>query len=283
VIRKVARAPGEALSDFSIFKLIAEGWGCGEMFRAWRDPAAAFAIMRELSTGRPFDIGGIRDYEHIEAEGGIQWPWTAADAAANADCGLRIAPSSSEASEGKECGMQSGRCDTVHDSVPGQSAIPDPQSAIKERRLFADGRFFTPDGRARFVFDPTSPLPEGASHDYPFVLLTGRGSSAQWHTGSRTAKSAVLQKLAPTTPWMEIHPADAADAQISNVDRVRVSSRRGATVVTALVTPTVGRGQVFIPMHFPEVNRLTAPVFDPHSRQPAYKACAVCVQRLAGD
>jgi assimilatory nitrate reductase catalytic subunit len=82
---------------------------------------------------------------------------------------------------------------------------------------------------------------------------------------------------------MEIHPADAADAQISNVDRVRVSSRRGATVVTELVTPTVGRGQVFIPMHFPEVNRLTAPVFDPHSRQPAYKACAVCVQRLAGD
>ena len=35
------------------------------------------------------------------------------------------------------------------------------------------------------------------------------------------------------------------------------------------------RGQVFIPMHYPEVNRLTHPSFDPHSRQPNYKACAV--------
>ena len=28
-------------------------------------------------------------------------------------------------------------------------------------------------------------------------------------------------------------------------------------------------------MHFEETNRLTMPVFDPHSRQPAYKNCAV--------
>jgi assimilatory nitrate reductase catalytic subunit len=279
VIRKVSRAPGEALSDFAIFKLIAEGWGCGGMFRKWRVPASAFAIMRELSAGRPFDIGGIRDYEHIEVEGGIQWPWTAADAAAIADCGLRNAPSSAEASEDKEFGQGKDRS-TAHESVPGQSAIPNPQSAIQERRLFSDGRFFTPDGRARFIFDPPSPLPEGADSDYPFVLLTGRGSSAQWHTGSRTAKSAVLRKLAQNSAWIEIHPGDAGPAGIANGDQVRVSSRRGTTEASALLTPSVQRGQVFIPMHFPEVNRLTFPVFDPHSRQPAYKACAVQLKRL---
>jgi ferredoxin-nitrate reductase len=262
VIRKVSRAPGEALSDFAIFKLIAEGWGCGGMFREWRDPASAFTIMRALSAGRPFDIGGIRNYEHIETEGGIQWPWAAADAAANADCAE----------------MQGLGIEDTH--LPSQSAIRNPRSAIKERRLFADGRFFTPDGRARFVFDPPSPLPEGADHDYPFVLLTGRGSSAQWHTGSRTAKSAVLRKLAQNTAWLEIHPDDAAAAGIANGDNVRVSSRRGTTTASALLTPSVQLGQVFIPMHFPEVNRLTFPVFDPHSRQPAYKACAVQLKRL---
>ena len=37
----------------------------------------------------------------------------------------------------------------------------------------------------------------------------------------------------------------------------------------------VGRGRVFIPMHDGAVNRLTLPVFDPYSRQPSYKSCAV--------
>ncbi len=35
-----------------------------------------------------------------------------------------------------------------------------------------------------------------------------------------------------------------------------------------------------MPMHYPEANRLTFPAFDPYSRQPSYKACAVAVQRV---
>jgi anaerobic selenocysteine-containing dehydrogenase len=46
-----------------------------------------------------------------------------------------------------------------------------------------------------------------------------------------------------------------------------------------VVTATVQPGQVFMPMHFPAVNQLTHAAFDPHSRQPAYKACAVAVKR----
>jgi ferredoxin-nitrate reductase len=57
-----------------------------------------------------------------------------------------------------------------------------------------------------------------------------------------------------------------------------VRSRRGAATALAVVTPVVQPGQVFMPMHFPEVNRLTFPAFDPHSRQPAYKASAVTVE-----
>jgi assimilatory nitrate reductase catalytic subunit len=56
---------------------------------------------------------------------------------------------------------------------------------------------------------------------------------------------------------------------------ITVSSRRAAIEVTAFVTATVQPGQVFIPMHYGEVNELTHPTFDPYSRQPSYKACAV--------
>jgi assimilatory nitrate reductase catalytic subunit len=63
---------------------------------------------------------------------------------------------------------------------------------------------------------------------------------------------------------------------------VRVRSRRASLVAVAFVTPTVQPGQVFIPMHYAEVNRLTHASFDPHSRQPDYKHCAVALEKPGG-
>src|SRR5260221_6450828 len=74
LVKKVARAPGQALADFHIFRLVAEAWGCADMLDAWKSPEAAFEIMKELSRGQPCDITGIRDYQMIDREGGIQWP-----------------------------------------------------------------------------------------------------------------------------------------------------------------------------------------------------------------
>ena len=59
-----------------------------------------------------------------------------------------------------------------------------------------------------------------------------------------------------------------------------VRSRRGELSASVYIAPTVRPGQVFIPMHYPEVNQLTHPSFDPHSRQPNYKACAVSIGKL---
>ena len=87
---KVARAPGKALADFHIFKLIAEYWGCGEMFRRWESPEAVFQLLKQLSAGQPCDITGIDDYEMLDERGGIQWPFpaeTASDRSSqSADC-----------------------------------------------------------------------------------------------------------------------------------------------------------------------------------------------------
>jgi assimilatory nitrate reductase catalytic subunit len=249
LVKKVSRAPGQALADFHIFQLIAHYWGCGTMFTRWSSPEAAFQLMKELSRGRPCDITGIKDYPHIDAAGGIQWPWTME---------MRNA----------ECGMQKDEPD----------AAAQMQNPPCERRLFEDGRFFTQDGKARMLFDMPRPVAEPTNEEFPFILLTGRGSSAQWHTGSRTDKSDVLRKLAPANCYVEINPADATRMGIGPGDEVSISSRRASITAAAFVTSTVRAGQLFVPMHYRAVNRLTHSAFDPHSRQPSYKYCAVTIR-----
>jgi assimilatory nitrate reductase catalytic subunit len=149
-----------------------------------------------------------------------------------------------------------------------------------ERRLFEDGRYFTDDGRARFFFAEPRPLPEPTNRDYPFLLLTGRGSSSQWHTQTRTKRSEVLTKLAPTELYVEISPVDARRLGVRPDERVKVTSRRATVEARAFVTHSVKPGEVFMPMHYATMNGLTFAAFDPYSRQPAYKACAVAVIKL---
>jgi assimilatory nitrate reductase catalytic subunit len=146
-----------------------------------------------------------------------------------------------------------------------------------ERRLFEDGRFFTPSGRARFLFEEPRTHSEPPSSRYPFVLLTGRGSASQWHTQTRTRQSAVLRKLYPPRQYVEINPSDARALGIQQGAAVRVESQRGNLRASAFLTPTIQPGQVFVPMHEDTTNVLTDAVFDPYSKQPSYKACAVRV------
>jgi anaerobic selenocysteine-containing dehydrogenase len=259
LVKKVSRAPGEALSDFNLFRLVAHYWGCGEMFREWTSAEAVFQILKRLSAGQPCDITGIADYRHLDEAGGIQWPLAETR---NAECGMR---------------------NDASDAAASNSEFRVPSSELKERRLFANGRFFTLDGRAKFIFDPPRPVAEPTDDEYPFVLLTGRGTSAQWHTNTRTGKSAVLRTLYPANAYAEIHPADATRLGIMANSTVTISSRRGRIECAAFLTPTVQPGQVFIPMHYGVTNELTRAEFDPHSRQPSYKHCAVRLEPTAKD
>jgi len=233
LIKKVARAPGQALSDFSIVKLLAEAWGVGEMFQEWSSPEATFQILKRCSRGRPCDITGIEDYRMIDEMRGIQWP-------------LR------------------------------EGEVPEPAD---QRRLFADGRFHHPDGKARLLFEEPRKQPEAVDKNYPLLLLTGRGSSSQWHTGTRTNKSAVLRKLFPQDAYVELNPKDARAQQISQNEWVVVESRRGRVKARAFISHVVQPGQCFMPMHYARTNQLTFAAFDPYSRQPSYKNCAVRVRR----
>jgi len=159
---------------------------------------------------------------------------------------------------------------------PYRSGDPLPEGFFEnQRRLFEDGRYFHPDGKAKFVFSRNQPLPEAPDKAFPLLLITGRGSSAQWHTQTRTAKSAILRKLYPEHPYVEVHPEDAETYGIGNGQWVVAESRRARINVVVRLANTVQKGNVFIPLHYPETNQLTFPSFDPYARQPAYKACAI--------
>ena len=295
LIKKVAAAPGQALADFQIFRLIAQYWGCEELFREWKSPEAAFQILKRLSRGQPCDFSGIRDYRHIDEAGGIQWPFVEEVEGEEEVDGLGSKVEGEEEVDGLGSKVEGEDMEDVSSadhqpstldpqpsdpqpSTLNPQPLPDPQLST-QRRLFADGRYYFPDGRAKFLFEAPRPMPEPPTKDFPLILLTGRGTAAQWHTQTRTGKSAVLNKLSPESVYVEINPDDAGRFGIRPQDWVVVESQRGQIRARAFVTNTVQSGQVFIPMHYVTTNQLTDAVFDPYSRQPSYKACAVRVTR----
>ena len=70
---------------------------------------------------------------------------------------------------------------------------------------------------------------------------------------------------------------DAEARRLVSGDWAVVSSARGSMRARVVVTPTVGDGRVFIPMHYAKANRLTHRSFDRYSRQPSCKSGAVQV------
>ncbi len=187
-----------------------------------------------------------------------------------------------EISRGTPCDFTGIRDYAMIESSGGiQWPLPEGTLPLEnQRRLFADGQFFTDDRKARFMFEAPRPVPEDVCAKYPFVLLTGRGTSAQWHTQTRTAKSPVLRKMYAQDVYVEINPEDACKLSIRNGQWVYVSTRRGEIRARALVMPSVQQGHIFLPMHYEVSNHLTLPAFDPYSYQPSYKMAAARVAKV---
>jgi assimilatory nitrate reductase catalytic subunit len=148
-------------------------------------------------------------------------------------------------------------------------------------RLFGNGKFFTPDGKARFV--PVLPPPPFMPAPGRFILNTGRVRD-HWHTMTRTGKAARLSAHY-AEPFVEIHPADAEVLNIRRATLVRLGNRHGSVVLRALVTDRQRRGHVFVPMHWTDqfasngrVDTLVPAKVDPLSAQPALKMAEVLVE-----
>ncbi|WP_457588211.1 nitrate reductase [Ensifer canadensis] len=154
-------------------------------------------------------------------------------------------------------------------------------------RFFADGGFYHPDGRARFVA-AASGVADRLSAVFPFSLNTGRVRD-HWHTMTRTGKSARLSAHIGE-PFVEIHPRDAMELGLSPADLVVLESPYGAAIVRALITERQARGNLFVPMHWSDqfaakarIDALVPPITDPVSGQPASKNVAVSARRFSAS
>tara|TARA_R110001606_G_scaffold381211_1_gene542274 strand:+ start:67644 stop:70340 length:2697 start_codon:yes stop_codon:yes gene_type:complete len=155
-------------------------------------------------------------------------------------------------------------------------------------RFFADGRFYTPDGKARFTPTPARKPGSAVSPDYPFIMNTGRVRD-HWHTMTRTGKTPRLSTHT-AEPFVEIHPEDALCHDIDAAGLATVASRQGQAILRVLVTERVRKGEIFVPIHWTDryssrarVDALVAPIADPYSGQPEFKFTPVSVTRFVAD
>jgi assimilatory nitrate reductase catalytic subunit len=150
--------------------------------------------------------------------------------------------------------------------------------------MFADGRYFTPDGKARFVAVHAT-RQQRASNGFALTLNTGRVRD-HWHTMTRTGQSARLSQHY-AEPFVEMHPIDAARHNIADADLVRVSTGLGAVLVRALISSRQQPGSIFVPMHWSDqfasrarIDVLAPAITDAVSGQPASKNIAARVERF---
>ncbi|WP_312166038.1 molybdopterin-dependent oxidoreductase [Phenylobacterium sp.] len=143
-------------------------------------------------------------------------------------------------------------------------------------RLFEDGVFQTPDGRARMVVAEAKGPAQAADPSFPLALNTGRVRD-HWHTLTRTGLAPDLCRHAPE-PYVEVHPADAEHLGVVDGALARVRTAQGEAVALAKVTDRQRPGAIFMPMHWTQAfapsgraNRLVAARVDPQSGQPEFK------------
>ena len=265
--------PGEARSDLAIFLDYAHRMDFrdrdGQPLIKWHDAESAFEAWKACSAGRPCDYTGL-SYAKLRDAGGIQWPCNDQ----HPDGTERLYTDMTFNTDPEVCE------DYGHDLLTG---------AVTTQIEY---RAANPAGRAILkAADYQSPH-ELASDEYPLLFTTGR-SLYHFHTRTKTARAHRLDRAAPDA-WVELSTADAGRHGISVGDLVRIESPRGRIEARAQIT-AIAEGTVFTPFHYgyfdtsgagPDgrpraANELTLTEWDPVSKQPNYKVCAVRVTKVA--
>ena len=159
---------------------------------------------------------------------------------------------------------------------------------VGKARLYEDGIFPTPDGKAKFANTVYKPVAEPRESRYPFSLTTGRLRD-QWHGMSRTGTLGRLFGHV-AEPSVQMNTNDMARRLLKEGDLVHVTSKRGSIVVPLQSSNEVAVSQAFIAMHWGSeylsglssigeplagVNAITTSAYCPTSKQPELKHAAV--------
>jgi len=154
------------------------------------------------------------------------------------------------------------------------------------QRLYADGRFPTPSGRARFLAIDLALTAEQPDAQFPLRLNTGRLRD-QWHGMSRTGRIGRLYAH-EAEAQLQLHPQDLAAHGLRDGQLVRLSSRRGQAILPVGASQEIARGGAYLAMHWgsgnlsnPGANLHTLGSVDPLSGQPELKHAAVRIDPVS--
>jgi ferredoxin-nitrate reductase len=271
------RSPvGVARPDWEIFAEVGCRLGFTKEFN-FANSAEVYQEFVQLTKDRPCDMTGLT-HGRLRQQGPIQWP-----------CPLEDMENSQLDKIALTC-ITDGNVAQKNETEPGlfSNLFRNKEQNRVAKRLYTNGKFNTPDGRAKFAAFHSKGLAEPIDPAYPFVLTVGR-LYEHWHTMTRTGRIDKIMKMQPQ-PFIEIHPKDAAKLGIESENLVEVRSRRGIGRFTARITKAIVPGTVFVPMHWGalwtdngEANSLTHPESCPISLQPELKACAVSLTPVTAE
>lgn len=150
-----------------------------------------------------------------------------------------------------------------------------------ERRLFEDGKYYTPSGKAKFIFEDVTENPNVTNEEFQFNLNTGRGTVGQWHTHTRTREIQAVTNIVSQKAYVDINRKDAEKLDIKENDEVLIHSSNGHTSkFIARLTDNLKEKTLYAPIHYIETNLLTPSVFDPYSKEPSYKTVQVNIEKV---
>ncbi len=155
------------------------------------------------------------------------------------------------------------------------------ENKADERRLYGDGKFFTPSKKAQFMFEEVRENPLPCTEEFPMVLNTGRGSVGQWHTQSRTKEVKFVEDVSIKKAYVYMNTKRAKENDIKEMDTIRVYSVNGQDAVFHVkVTDNVQYEELFAPIHYIECNKLTPSLYDSYSKEPSYKATPIRFEKM---
>ncbi len=244
LIGKAIDPPGKCRPTVNILVDLAVRMGVDPKLVPFKNSADVWDEWRKVARPTPYNFWGITR-ERLRKESGIRWPCPTED-----HPGTRIR------------------------YVRGED--PNIPKDYKHKYFF----YGKPDGKAVIWFRPYKGPAEAPDKDYPFVLTTGRVID-HWHTGTMTMKVPELRRSFPNA-YVEINEKDAKKMGIQNGDRVLLETRRDKMVFPARVSDVCRPGLVFVPWFDVNlmINKLTKDAFDPGSKQPEFKICAVRIKKV---
>ena len=151
----------------------------------------------------------------------------------------------------------------------------------EQRRLYSDGKFFTPSKKANFMFEEVRENPLPQTEEFPMVLNTGRGTVGQWHTQSRTKEVKFVEDVSAKKAYIYMNTKMAEENGVNEMDKIRVYSVNGQNAEFYVkVTENVQYLELYAPIHYIECNKLTPSLYDTYSKEPSYKATPVRFEKV---